>query len=63
MFENKWTLREDFVDNTKGWWELASNAQTLPEKLEVCGNLVSKWAEEKVGNTKRKIGKLINEID
>lgn len=62
IFENKWILENGFIDNVKQFWDSTAPAKTLPEKLSICGDLVSKWAE-KVGNTKKKIAKLSKEID
>lgn len=55
VFENKWTLEEDFTDNARTCWEAANKERSLPEKLRKCGELVSEWGERKVGNTKKKI--------
>lgn len=63
IFENKWTLEEDFADKVGDFWESMRNIQPLNKKLTTCSKLISSWAEQRVGNTKNKIQKLEKEID
>lgn len=44
-------------------WEQSKGENEFVNKLHTCGELLSKWASEKVGNTKKKIQQITQEID
>lgn len=56
-------MEEDFLQTTKESWATAQCKISLPEKLKTYGNLLFKWAEETVGNTRKKIQILSKEIE
>lgn len=62
MFENKWLMEENFL-KTMRCWEQTKNNSNFPAKLVQCGNLISNWAKEEVGNTKSKIDALSKDIE
>lgn len=63
VFENKWLLENSFQEVARKCWEEAKIKGTLPNRLAYCGELLQRWAINKVGNTKNKINTLVKEID
>lgn len=47
----------------KDGWEQTKGRDNFQDKLHLCGELISKWAEDEIGNTRKKIQQLSEEID
>lgn len=63
MFESKWTIEDNYPTTVLQGWEDARREEALSRKLGTCGSRIAKWAEDNVGNTKKRIKGLLQEID
>lgn len=63
IFENKWLLEDNFVAEAKKCWEQAGNSNNLPVKLRECSIRLQEWATTEAGNSKKKIQKVMKEIE
>lgn len=62
-FENKWLVEENYHKIVMSAWENSRHTIDLPSRLQLCGEEISKWANDVVGNTKRRIDQLSKEIE
>ncbi|KAL8461605.1 hypothetical protein ACS0TY_032911 [Phlomoides rotata] len=55
FFENKWMLDNDFKQIVANSWNQSEATLNLPNRISKCGDYLTKWAKENVGNTLKKI--------
>ncbi|KAL8534077.1 hypothetical protein ACS0TY_010190 [Phlomoides rotata] len=62
-FENKCLLEEGFKEAISHAWRVGQNSRDFQERLSKCGEQLSKWAKEEVGNTKNMIKEVSKKLD
>ncbi|KAL8484044.1 hypothetical protein ACS0TY_026657 [Phlomoides rotata] len=55
FFENKWMLENDFKQIVANSWNQSGATHNLSNRISKCGDYLTKWAKENVGNTFKKI--------
>ncbi|KAL8534891.1 hypothetical protein ACS0TY_010793 [Phlomoides rotata] len=63
IFENKWALEDTFESTIKTVWQESGQGENLPKRLTKCGQKISQWAKQNVGNVQQRIKALESKLD